>query len=79
MLGAARAALQEAFGHPVPVGRWTFATDGGHLFAAGVPCVGFGPGDERLAHTNLEHIPVSELPKAAVGNAVLAAALTAEP
>jgi len=79
MLGAARAALEEVFGHPVPVSRWTFATDGGHLFAAGIPCIGFGPGDERLAHTNREHVAVADLPKAALGNAVLAAALTAEP
>jgi succinyl-diaminopimelate desuccinylase len=79
MLAAARAALGEAFGHPVPVGRWTFATDGGHLFAAGIPCIGFGPGDERLAHTNREHVAVADLPMAAIGNAVLAAALTAEP
>jgi putative selenium metabolism hydrolase len=79
MLRAARSALEEAFGHPVPVGRWTFATDGGHLFAAGIPCIGFGPGDERLAHTNQEHVAVADLPTAAVGNAVLAAALAAEP
>jgi succinyl-diaminopimelate desuccinylase len=78
MLGAARAALEEAFGSPVPVGRWTFATDGGHLFAAGIPCIGFGPGDERLAHTNGEHVAIADLRTAAFGNAVLAAALTTE-
>jgi succinyl-diaminopimelate desuccinylase len=77
MLGTARSALQAAFGHPVPVGRWTFATDGGHLNASGIPCIGFGPGDERLAHTNREHIPIGDLSKAALGNAVLAIALTA--
>src|SRR3954454_2900909 len=77
MLSAARSALETTFGHPVRVGRWTFATDGGHLSAAGIPCVGFGPGDERLAHTNLEHVAVNDLLKAAVGNAVLAVALTA--
>jgi succinyl-diaminopimelate desuccinylase len=79
MLRAAGAALEEAFGHPVPVGRWTFATDGGHLFAAGIPCIGFGPGDERLAHTNREHVAIADLSTAAIGNAVLAAALTAVP
>ena len=78
MLGAARAALEEVFGSPVPVGRWTFATDGGHLFAAGIPCIGFGPGDERLAHTNQEHVALADLSAAAVGNAVLAGALTTE-
>jgi succinyl-diaminopimelate desuccinylase len=79
LLAAARAALEEAFGHPVPVGRWTFATDGGHLFAAGIPCIGFGPGDERLAHTNREHVAIADLRTAALGNAVLTAALTAVP
>ena len=79
MLGAAQAALEQAFGHPVPIGRWTFATDGGHLFAAGIPCIGFGPGDERLAHTNREHVALADLRTAAIGNAVLAAALTAVP
>jgi putative selenium metabolism hydrolase len=78
VLAAAKAALEDAFGRPVPVGRWTFATDGGHLFAAGIPSIGFGPGDERLAHTNQEHVAVADLPAAALGNAVLATALTAE-
>jgi putative selenium metabolism hydrolase len=79
MLRAAGAALEEVFGHPVPVGRWTFATDGGHLSAAGIPCIGFGPGDERLAHTNQEHVALADLSAAAVANAVLAAELTANP
>jgi succinyl-diaminopimelate desuccinylase len=78
MLALARSALEDVFGHPVPVGRWTFATDGGHLFAAGIPCIGFGPGDERLAHTNQEHVALADLSAAAIGNAVLAGALTAE-
>jgi acetylornithine deacetylase/succinyl-diaminopimelate desuccinylase-like protein len=77
MLGLAQSALEAAFRHPVPVGRWSLATDGGHLFATGIRCVGFGPGDERLAHTNREHVPVSDLPEAALGNAALALALTA--
>lgn len=77
LLTTARTALESAFGHSVRVGRWTFATDGGHLFAAGIPCVGFGPGDERLAHTNQERVAVSDLRVAALGNAVLAVALTA--
>ncbi|WP_160148104.1 M20 family metallopeptidase [Rubripirellula obstinata] len=40
---------------------WQFATDGGHLMKAGIPVVGFGPGDDRLAHTNQEHLNVAEL------------------
>lgn len=40
---------------------WNFATDGGHISAAGVPTIGIGPGDDALAHTCQEHIGVDEL------------------
>jgi putative selenium metabolism hydrolase len=76
VLVASRAALEEAFGRDVPVRRWEFATDGGHLMAAGIPCVGFGPGDETLAHTNQERVPVAQLRDAALGYAALALRLT---
>ena len=76
LLEVSRAALEEAFGREVPVGRWEFATDGGHLTAAGIPCVGFGPGDETLAHTNQERVPVAQLTEAALGYAALAVRLT---
>jgi putative selenium metabolism hydrolase len=44
-----------------PVGCWHFATDGGHFAAAGATVIGFGPGDELLAHTVDEHITVDAL------------------
>lgn len=71
-----RDALQDAFGREMPVTRWDFATDGGHLTAAGIPTVGFGPGDEALAHTNVERISIKELVEACLGYAVLSVALT---
>lgn len=40
---------------------WNFATDGGHISAAGVPTIGIGPGDDALAHTNQERICLEEL------------------
>jgi acetylornithine deacetylase/succinyl-diaminopimelate desuccinylase-like protein len=40
---------------------WRFATDGRYTFAAGWPTVGWGPGDENLAHTTRESIGVEEL------------------
>ena len=40
---------------------WRFATDGRFSHARGIATVGFGPGDERLAHTTRERIAVSEL------------------
>ncbi len=76
LVSESRAALEEALGREVPVGRWEFATDGGHLTAAGVPTIGFGPGDPALAHTTQERIGVTELVEGAVGYAALALRLT---
>jgi succinyl-diaminopimelate desuccinylase len=42
-------------------GIWQFATDGRHTQAAGIPTVGFGPGDGSLAHTTRERIEVAEM------------------
>ncbi len=62
-----RAILAEALGRPVSVKTWGFTTDGGHLAQAGIPCLGFGPGDEALAHTIHEHIALDELLAGMVG------------
>ena len=40
---------------------WRFATDGRFSHAQGIPTVGFGPGDETLAHTTREQIAITEL------------------
>ena len=42
-------------------GIWRFATDGRFSHAVGIPTIGFGPGDEGLAHTTRERIAVTEL------------------
>jgi len=64
--------LSSVLGGPPPVGVWEFATDGGHFAEAGMVVVGFGPGDDRLAHTVNEHIPIVELEKGMLGNEALA-------
>lgn len=74
---AAREILEEALDRVVPLGVWRFATDGGHFSLEGLVCLGFGPGDELLAHTNREHVALSALQEALDGNEGLARALDA--
>jgi putative selenium metabolism hydrolase len=54
---------------------WTFSTNGVTINGLhGVPCIGFGPGDERLAHARDEHVPVDEVVRACAVYAALPAA-----
>lgn len=71
LLQAAQKALVEALGRDEGIDIWRFATDGGHLMNAGIPTIGFGPGDERLAHTNQERISVAQMIEAVVAYAAL--------
>ncbi len=48
-----------------PSGKWDFSTNGIYWAGkAGIPSIGFGPGDERLAHTQGEFVPLDEVVKA---------------
>lgn len=48
-----------------PSGKWEFSTNGVYWAGrAGIPCIGFGPGDETTAHTVRDSVPISELVKA---------------
>lgn len=71
-VSAACAALEPVIGVTDEVDTWRFATDGGHFSQAGMACVGFGPGNELLAHTVDEHIPIAQLETALSGNEALA-------
>nr|WP_290669071.1 M20/M25/M40 family metallo-hydrolase [Ardenticatena sp.] len=71
-LRTAAQVLRSALGAEPPVGVWQFATDGGHFAQAGLTVIGFGPGDDRLAHTNREHIRIAEIETALHANAALA-------
>jgi len=57
---AARA-LGALTGEAAPVRPWLFATDGGHLAAAGARVIGFGPGPQERAHIVDEHLGLEEL------------------
>jgi putative selenium metabolism hydrolase len=66
LLRAGTAAYEGLFGRPPEVGRWAFSTNGVAVMGMhGIPCVGFGPGDEVYAHTAAEHVPIEHLVKAA--------------
>ena len=48
-----------------PAGKWDFSTNGNYWRGkAGIPCIGFGPGDEVYAHAVNEHVPLSEVVEA---------------
>lgn len=71
-LAAAAEVLERPLGRRPSVGTWSFATDGGHFARAGITAIGFGPGEEALAHTVRESIAVAELEEALAGYAALA-------
>jgi acetylornithine deacetylase/succinyl-diaminopimelate desuccinylase-like protein len=55
------------------VDKWTFSTNGVTINGLyGIPTIGFGPGDERLAHAPNEKVPVDDLVKAAAFYALYA-------
>jgi len=60
--------------HFVPrVGKWDFSTDGVYTAGvAGIPTIGFGPGEERYAHTVDDQIRLKDLEAAAQVYAELA-------
>jgi succinyl-diaminopimelate desuccinylase len=43
------------------ISTWKFGVDGTFIHRAGIPCAGFGPGNERFAHTPEDHVPISDL------------------
>ncbi|MFP5308722.1 MAG: acetylornithine deacetylase [Actinomycetes bacterium] len=59
--GAAETLVRSLTGDTQPSGTVPFGTDGGHIQAAGIPTVVFGPGDIDQAHQPDEFILLSEL------------------
>jgi putative selenium metabolism hydrolase len=75
-LKSAAAAYTGLFGRAPKVDKWTFSTNGvGIMPIYGIPCLGFGPGNEPQAHAADEYCPVSDLSFAAAFYAALVATL----
>lgn len=72
-LRSAAGVLEASLGGRPPVGVWGFATDGGHFSRAGHTVVGFGPGEERLAHTVRESLALEEFERGLGGYEALCA------
>ncbi len=60
VVGEAMEALTEAIGRQPIQKVWKFATDGRFYSWLGLPVVGFGPGEERFAHTHEDHVRVED-------------------
>lgn len=62
-VAAGLATVERALGRPqTRTGHWVFSTNGvASMGKLGIPTIGFGPGDERYAHTAAERCPVQDL------------------
>jgi acetylornithine deacetylase/succinyl-diaminopimelate desuccinylase-like protein len=66
LLCTAASTIESVLGFLPRVGRWEFSTDGVYTGGvAGIPTVGFGPGEERYAHTADDQIKLKDIESAA--------------
>ena len=57
--------FKELFGKNPVVDKWTFSTNGVTINGIyKIPVIGFGPGNEELAHAPNEKVPIDHLVKA---------------
>jgi acetylornithine deacetylase/succinyl-diaminopimelate desuccinylase-like protein len=62
LVQAAVEASELYFNKTTKTGKWDFCTNGNYWMGkAGIPSIGFGPGDEIYAHTVLDQIPLQEV------------------
>ncbi len=70
-------AFKNLFNKDVKVDKWTFSTNGIMTCGTyGIPTIGFGPGNEVLAHAPDEKVPISDLVIASAFYAAFAYELT---
>ena len=71
---------REAIGYPAePAGKWGFSTNGIYWAGkAGIPAIGFGPGEEETAHTTEDSVLLDDVVKATEFYTLLPAIITAQ-
>ncbi|HET7640243.1 MAG TPA: hypothetical protein VFK47_16070, partial [Ktedonobacteraceae bacterium] len=59
---ASKATFASCYGRPAKTGKWVFSTNATYWMGkAGIPAIGFGPGEEHWAHTVLDQVPAAEV------------------
>lgn len=62
LVQAGQKTVSELWGVERPLGTWDFSTNGTYWAGkAGIPSIGFGPGDEKTAHTFVENVPLQDM------------------
>lgn len=76
LVRAGQAAYGALWDEPTHVGKWDFSTNGIYWAGkAGIPSIGFAPGDEIHAHTVLDQVPLDDVVRSTAWYALLPAAL----
>ena len=62
---AGQSTIEALWGERRELGTWDFSTNGTYWAGkAGIPSIGFGPGDEKTAHMRDENVPLNEVVEA---------------
>jgi putative selenium metabolism hydrolase len=77
LVQAGQATIESLWGEKRKLGTWDFSTNGTYWAGkAGIPSIGFGPGDEKTAHTSHENVPLNDVVLATEFYALLPQALS---
>jgi putative selenium metabolism hydrolase len=78
LVQAALDTTQAVFGARAQTGKWAFSTNGTYWAGkAGIPSIGFGPGDEIHAHTVIDQVRLDDVVRATAFYAALPALIAA--
>lgn len=76
LVQAGLGSIEDLWGENRPLGTWDFSTNGTYWAGkAGIPSIGFGPGDELTAHSVIENVLLDDVVNAAAFYAYLPAKL----